>query len=102
MRGGGWDRQPVVRPDEENLVGHARVVLMRKIADPSGLTAALTAALPRGTGQADGIAARSWHSLRARTCWSSRSLTPSTLRRTLQGDQLATATAIQCQGFPAR
>jgi hypothetical protein len=50
VEGSGWDRRLVVRADEKNLVGHAEIVLLRKIADPSGLTAALTTALPQGIG----------------------------------------------------
>lgn len=48
MKGSGWDRRLVVRADEENIVGHAGIVLLRKIADRSGLTAVLTTALPQG------------------------------------------------------
>ncbi|EST38539.1 hypothetical protein N566_06825 [Streptomycetaceae bacterium MP113-05] len=40
----------VVRADDKSLFGHAGVVLLRKVADRVGLTAALTAALPRGVG----------------------------------------------------
>jgi hypothetical protein len=45
-----WDHRLDVRADGKRLVGHAGVVLLRKIADRVGLTRALTAALPRGAG----------------------------------------------------
>jgi Transposase DDE domain group 1 len=45
-----WDHRLVVRADGKNLVGHAGVVLLRRIADRVGLTRALSCALPRGTG----------------------------------------------------
>jgi hypothetical protein len=47
----GWDQRLEVRADDKNLIGHAGVVLLRKVADRVGLTRALTAALPKGTGQ---------------------------------------------------
>ncbi len=50
MKTTGWDRRLVVRADDRNLVGHAGVVLLRKVADRVGLTSALTAALPQGVG----------------------------------------------------
>jgi Transposase DDE domain group 1 len=46
----GWDQRLDVRADGRNLVGHAGVVLLRRIADRLGLTTALTAALPQGVG----------------------------------------------------
>ncbi|MDE3725211.1 hypothetical protein PWG71_27845 [Nocardiopsis sp. N85] len=45
-----WDHRLAVRADGKNLLGHAGVVLLRKIADRVGLAAALSAALPKGTG----------------------------------------------------
>ena len=42
-----WDQNLTVAADAEGLVGHAGVVLLRKLADQSGLTAALAAALAR-------------------------------------------------------
>jgi hypothetical protein len=39
-----------VRADGKNLIGHAGVVLLRKVADRVGLAAALGAALPKGAG----------------------------------------------------
>ncbi|MFG2563684.1 transposase [Streptomyces sp. NPDC048496] len=50
MQGTEWDHRLVVRADGKNLIGHAGVVLLRKIADRVGLTRALTAALPQVTG----------------------------------------------------
>jgi Transposase DDE domain group 1 len=46
----GWDHRLAVRADGKNLIGHAGVVLLRKVADRVGLTAALSAALPQGIG----------------------------------------------------
>ena len=45
-----WDHRLAVRADGKNLVGHAGVVLLRKVADRTGLVIALSAALPKGTG----------------------------------------------------
>jgi hypothetical protein len=45
-----WDHRLVVRADDRNLVGHAGVVLLRRIADKTGLTTALARALPKGSG----------------------------------------------------
>jgi hypothetical protein len=45
-----WDHRLAVRADGKNLIGHAGVVLLRKVADRVGLTAALSAALPKDTG----------------------------------------------------
>lgn len=45
-----WDHRLVVRADGKNLIGHAGVMLLRKVADRVGLTRALGAALPKGTG----------------------------------------------------
>ncbi|MCX4406102.1 MULTISPECIES: IS1380 family transposase [unclassified Streptomyces] len=45
-----WDHRLGVRADDRNLVGYAGVVLLRRIADRTGLTMALARALPRGTG----------------------------------------------------
>ncbi|MGI5143419.1 MULTISPECIES: hypothetical protein [unclassified Streptomyces] len=50
MQATEWDRRLVVRADGRNLVGHAGVVLLRKVADRVGLTRALTGALPLGIG----------------------------------------------------
>ncbi|WAX77406.1 hypothetical protein [Streptomyces sp. KMM 9044] len=50
MQATEWDRRLVVRADGKNLVGHAGVVLLHRIADRVGLTRALAAALPRGVG----------------------------------------------------
>jgi DDE family transposase len=45
-----WDHRLDVRADGKRLVGHAGVVLLRKVADRVGLTRALAAALPRAAG----------------------------------------------------
>ncbi|WP_406434261.1 hypothetical protein OHA59_45730 [Streptomyces sp. NBC_01589] len=45
-----WDHRLVVRADDKNLIGHAGVVLLRKVADRVGLPLALSAALPKGSG----------------------------------------------------
>lgn len=45
-----WDHRFAVRADGKNLIGHAGVRLLRKVADRVGLATALIAALPRGTG----------------------------------------------------
>ncbi|SCF58777.1 hypothetical protein [Streptomyces sp. Cmuel-A718b] len=45
-----WDHRLAVRADGRNLVVHAGVVLLRKVADRVGLPAALAAVLPRGIG----------------------------------------------------
>ena len=50
MKATGWDQRLDVRADDKNLIGHAGVVLLRKVADRIGLTRALSAALPRGSG----------------------------------------------------
>src|SRR5512142_1050035 len=42
-----WDRNLSVAPDAEGLIGHAGAVLLRKLADQVGLTAALGSALAR-------------------------------------------------------
>ncbi|MGW1163414.1 hypothetical protein ACWD48_35570 [Streptomyces sp. NPDC002519] len=39
-----------MRADGKNLIGHAGVVLLRKVADRVGLATALSVALPKGTG----------------------------------------------------
>ncbi len=44
------DHRLDMRADGRNLIGHAGVVLLRKAADRTGLTRALAAALPTGTG----------------------------------------------------
>jgi hypothetical protein len=58
--GSGWDCRLVVRADEKNLVGHAGILLLRKIADRSGLAAALTTALRQGIGNPGGWSGRHW------------------------------------------
>lgn len=50
MQATEWDHRLDVRADGKRLVGHAGVVLLRKVADRVGLTRALAAALPRGAG----------------------------------------------------
>jgi hypothetical protein len=45
-----WDHRLAVRADGKNLIGHAGVVLLRKVADRVGLATALSAALPKGAG----------------------------------------------------
>ena len=45
-----WDHRLAVRADGKNLIGHAGVVLLRKVADRVGLAAALSAVLPKGSG----------------------------------------------------
>jgi hypothetical protein len=42
-----WDQNLSVTADGESLVGHAGAVLLRKLADQCGLTAALGTALAR-------------------------------------------------------
>ena len=42
-----WDRNLSVAADAEGLIGHAGAVLLRKLADQAGLTAALDPALAR-------------------------------------------------------
>ncbi|MER7960359.1 IS1380 family transposase, partial [Streptomyces sp. NPDC096030] len=44
----GWGRGLVVRADGKGLVGHAGVVLLRRLADRSGLTEALAGVFPEG------------------------------------------------------
>ncbi|MGR8007501.1 IS1380 family transposase [Streptomyces hypolithicus] len=44
----GWDRGLVVGADGKGLVGHAGVVLLRRLADRSGLTEALAGVFPGG------------------------------------------------------
>ena len=50
MQATEWDHRLAVRADGKNLIGHAGVVLLRKVADRVGLTDVLSAALPKGTG----------------------------------------------------
>ncbi|MGW4519384.1 IS1380 family transposase [Streptomyces sp. NPDC004393] len=50
MQATEWDHRLGVRADGKRLVGYAGVVLLRKVADRVGLTRALAAVLPRGTG----------------------------------------------------
>lgn len=50
MQGTEWDHRLAVRADGKNLIGHAGIVLLRKVADRVGLTAALSAVLPQGVG----------------------------------------------------
>ena len=47
MQDTGWDHALKVTGDGEGLVGHAGTVLLRKLADQAGLTAALGSALVR-------------------------------------------------------
>jgi hypothetical protein len=46
----GWDERLSLAVGGGNLVGHAGAVLLRRCADRSGLTGALSKALPRGKG----------------------------------------------------
>jgi hypothetical protein len=46
----GWDDRLSVAATGKNLIGHAGAVLLRKCADRTGLTRALSAAIPRGEG----------------------------------------------------
>ncbi|MGW4047470.1 IS1380 family transposase [Streptomyces sp. NPDC004721] len=46
----GWDRRLSVVADGKGLIGHAGAVLLRRLADRTGLTVALAAVLPAGTG----------------------------------------------------
>ncbi|SCE13067.1 hypothetical protein GA0115238_156015, partial [Streptomyces sp. di50b] len=46
----GWDRRLSVVADGKGLVGQAGAVLLRKLADRTGLTAALAGVLPSGSG----------------------------------------------------
>ncbi|MEU4091520.1 hypothetical protein [Streptomyces sp. NPDC026673] len=50
MQATEWDYRLAVRANGKNLIGHAGVVLLRKVTDRVGLTRALGAALPKGTG----------------------------------------------------
>ncbi|MEU3282915.1 transposase [Streptomyces antibioticus] len=50
MQATEWDHRLDVRADGKRLVGHAGVVLLRRVADRVGLTRALAAALPLGAG----------------------------------------------------
>jgi hypothetical protein len=50
VQGTEWDHRLAVRADGKNLIGHAGVVLLRKVADGVGLAAMLSAALPKGAG----------------------------------------------------
>lgn len=50
MKATEWDHRLAVRADGKNLTGHAGIVLLRKVADRTGLATALSAALPKGTG----------------------------------------------------
>ncbi|MGI5507897.1 IS1380 family transposase [Streptomyces sp. CA-106131] len=50
MQATEWDHRLAVRADGKNLIGHAGVVLLRKVADRTGLVTALSAALPKGAG----------------------------------------------------
>ncbi|WP_370155864.1 hypothetical protein [Streptacidiphilus sp. EB129] len=50
MKATRWDQRLDVRADEDSLIGHAGIVLLRRVADRVGLTAVLGAALPRGAG----------------------------------------------------
>ena len=43
-----WDRNLSVAPDADGLVGHAGAVLLRRCADQTGLTSALSGLWPRG------------------------------------------------------
>jgi hypothetical protein len=47
MHPNGWDRGLQVTADGNGLVGHGGAILLRKLADQSGLTAGLDAALTR-------------------------------------------------------
>ncbi|WP_406191354.1 MULTISPECIES: hypothetical protein [unclassified Streptomyces] len=51
MKTTAWDQRLDVRADDKNLIGHAGVVLLRKVADRVGLARALAAAFPRGVGR---------------------------------------------------
>jgi len=46
----GWDRNLVVSARGKGLIGHAGAVLLRRCADRSGLTAALSEVFPAGRG----------------------------------------------------
>jgi hypothetical protein len=46
----GWDQRLQVAAGGKGLVGHAGAVLLRRCADRAGLTGALNAVLPRGSG----------------------------------------------------
>ncbi|WP_245991498.1 transposase, partial [Streptomyces spongiicola] len=46
----GWDRRLSVVADGKGLIGHAGAVLLRRLADRTGLTSALAPVLPAGTG----------------------------------------------------
>ncbi|MGI5137328.1 IS1380 family transposase [Streptomyces sp. CA-106110] len=50
MQATEWDHRLAARADGKNLIGHAGVVLLRKVADRTGLVTALSAALPKGAG----------------------------------------------------
>ncbi|WP_460546528.1 transposase, partial [Glycomyces halotolerans] len=51
MKGIGWDRGLNVAADGKGLVGHAGVVLLRRLADRIGLTGELAKALPTSAGR---------------------------------------------------
>ncbi|MEU6657381.1 IS1380 family transposase [Streptomyces sp. NPDC046900] len=50
MKATRWDQRLDVRADDDNLIGHAGIVLLRRVADRTGLTLALSAVLPKGSG----------------------------------------------------
>ena len=50
MKDTPWDHGLRVTAEGEGLVGHAGAVLLRKLADQAGLTAALGSALARAGG----------------------------------------------------
>lgn len=50
MQAAEWDHRLAVRANGRNLIGHAGVVLLRKVADRVGLAIALSAALRKGAG----------------------------------------------------
>jgi len=66
MQHNGWDHGLKVTDDGAGLAGHCGGVLLRKLADQCGLTAALEAALGAG---GDVSAAQPWCRWRSRSRW---------------------------------
>jgi hypothetical protein len=64
-----WDRHLSVSCDGEGLIGHAGAVLLRKLADQCGLTAALGSALARAGKFPLVNAEWRWCRWRRRSCW---------------------------------
>lgn len=87
MQATEWDHRLAVRADGKNLIGHAGVVLLRKVADRVGLTTALSAALPKGAGP--GWRDRGWR-------WSSWPARSYSARRTSWKPSNSSTTGARC------